>query len=165
MPDPANATPGGYLIAVDVDAASLAASPSLERERTVAVHDLIAENHFAPARRDGAFRLRLSLHDRKLAFAVSDAEGSPVVRHILSLKPLSRVMRDYFLIRESHLDARHSAAPSRVEAIDMGRRGVHNEGATILMERLAGKIDIDFATARRLFTLICALDWRGDHQA
>lgn len=128
------------------------------------MRDLIAENHFSPAHSGGAFRLRLSLCDRKLVFDVSDAEGTPVVRHILSLKPLSRVVRDYFLIRESHIEALGSAPRNRLEAIDMGRRGLHNEGATILMSRLADKIDIDFDTARRLFTLICALDWGAHHK-
>lgn len=165
MPGTANPVPHGHLIAVVVDGESLAGSPALTDERNVAVRDLIAENRFTPAHRGGAFRLRLSLHDRKLVFDVSDAEGAPVVRHILSLKPLSRVVRDYFLIRESHMEALGSASRSRIEAIDMGRRGVHNEGATILMSRLADKIDIDFATARRLFTLICALDWGAHRQA
>jgi uncharacterized protein (UPF0262 family) len=155
----------GRLVAVDIDAESLAGSSFLEAERNVAVHDLVAENYFVPAGRNGEFRLRLSIADRKLVLDVSDARGAPVIRHILSLKPLSRVVRDYFLICQSHTEALASPSRSRIEAIDMGRRGIHDEGATALRDRLANKIDVDFATARRLFTLICALNWRGQQQA
>ena len=90
-----------------------------------------------------------------------DAGGGPVARHILSFKPLSRVIRDYFLICETYQSAEGTMSPARFEAIDMGRRGIHNEGATLLRERLQGKVDMDFDTARRLFTLICVLHWKG----
>lgn len=156
----------GRLIAVEIDAPSLAGAASLlESERTVAVRDLIAENRFLPAGRGGTFRLRLAVADRKLVLDVADAKGTPIIRHILSLKPLSRVIRDYALVYQSYNAALGSTARARLEAIDMGRRGIHNEGATILKERLKGKIDIDFETARRLFTLVCAMVWRGEHQA
>jgi uncharacterized protein (UPF0262 family) len=156
----------GSLVAVEIDPGALVGPESfLEAERTVAIRDLVAENRFLPAGRSGAFRLRLSITGRMLVLDVADAEGAPVVRHILSLKPLSRVMRDYFLICESHTAALANTSPARIEAIDMGRRGIHDEGAAVLQGRLAGKIDIDFATARRLFTLVCALNWRGRHEA
>jgi uncharacterized protein (UPF0262 family) len=156
----------GRLIAVEIDAPPFAGPASLpESERAVAVRDLVAENRFLPAGRGGAFRLRLSLADRKLVLDVADAKGTPIIRHILSLKPLSRVIRDYALVYQSYNAAIGSTTRARLEAIDMGRRGIHNEGATILKERLKGKIDMDFETARRLFTLVCALVWRGDHQA
>jgi len=156
----------GRLIAVEIDAPPpIGAASLLESERTVAVRDLIAENRFQPGGRGGSFRLRLSLADRKLVLDVADAKRTPIIRHILSLKPLSRVIRDYAMLCQSYNAALGSTSRARLEAIDMGRRGIHNEGATILKDRLKGKIDIDFETARRLFTLVCALVWRGEHQA
>jgi len=92
---------------------------------------------------------------------VAEAGGGAVARHILSFTPLARVVKDYFLICESYREALRSTSASRIEAIDMGRRGIHNEGAETLIARLDGKIEMDFATARRLFTLVCALRWRG----
>jgi uncharacterized protein (UPF0262 family) len=154
---------GGRLIAVEIDEASLSTSESfVEYERAAAIRDLIAENSFLPTGRSGgAFRLGLSIRDGKLVLDIADAETAPVVRHILSLTPLRRVIKDYFLICDSYYSAVKSAGPGQIEAIDMGRRGVHNEGAAILQERLEAKIAIDFETARRLFTLVCALAWRG----
>lgn len=161
--DPACEAPAGWLISVELDADSLATSRDfIEYERATAIRDLIDENAFLPAvGGGGAFRLGLSIRDGKLAFDVSDAGGRPVVCHILSLSPLRRVIKDYFLICDSYYAALQNAGPSQIEAVDMGRRGVHNEGATILRERLSGKIAIDFETARRLFTLVCALAWKG----
>lgn len=155
--------PAGWLISVELDDDSLATSRAyIESERAAAIRDLIADNAFLPAvASGGAFRLRLSIQDGKLALDVADADGEPVVCHILSLSPLRRVIKDYFLICDSYYAALQSPNPSQIEAIDMGRRGVHNEGATILRERLAGKIAIDVETARRLFTLVCALAWKG----
>ena len=99
--------------------------------------------------------------DAKLVFAISRENGDAVVTHILSLTPFRRIVKDYFLICESYYDAIKSSTPSHIEAIDMGRRGLHNEGSQTLMDRLAGKIEMDFDTARRLFTLVCVLHWRG----
>jgi len=157
------AKPAGWLVAVDLDSGSLPPAASfVEHERATAIRDLIAENAFLPAgRTSGEFHLGLSISDGKLVFAVAEADGEPVVRHILSLSPLTRVIKDYFLICDSYYAAVRSAGPSQIEAIDMGRRGVHNEGATILRERLSGKIAVDFDTARRLFTLVSALAWKG----
>ena len=153
------------LIDVEVDEATIVpAGPEMMAERGVAIRDLVDENSFSlPGREGGPYRLRLSLDGRKLVFAVSEADGAfggsgrEVAVHILSLTPFARIIRDYDLIRESYYAAVRDAQTDRIEAIDMGRRGVHNEGSQLLMDRLAGKIDVDFDTARRLFTLVCAL--------
>jgi uncharacterized protein (UPF0262 family) len=160
---PAKGGSGGRLVAVDLDEGSLATARSfIGYERATAIRDLIAENAFLPTgRAGGAFHLKLSIHDGKLMLDIAEAGGDPVVRHILSLTPLRRVIKDYFMICDSYYNAVGSAGPGQIEAIDMGRRGVHNEGATILRERLEAKIAIDFETARRLFTLVCALAWKG----
>ncbi len=151
------------LVDVELDASIARSTPDVEHERAVAIFDLIEENSFRPANDDGEgpYRLRLSLVDAKLVFGVSREDGSPVVTHILSLTPFRRVVKDYFLICESYYEAIRSSTPSQIEAIDMGRRGLHNEGSQTLMDRLAGKIEVDFNTARRLFTLVCVLHWRG----
>jgi uncharacterized protein (UPF0262 family) len=155
--------PTGRLIAVDLDEASLGPSRAyVEYERATAIYDLLAENAFRPSvRPSGEFRLRLSVVEHKLVFDVTDADHAPIVRHILSLTPLLRVIKDYFLVCDSYYAALPTANPAQIEAIDMGRRGIHNEGSEILKERLAGKIELDFETARRLFTLVSALGWRG----
>ncbi len=159
---PQNKT-AGWLVAVDLDTESISTSKGfIAYERETAIRDLIAENAFLPAGRSGGtFRLGLSIRDGKLVLDVTEADGTPVACHILSLSPLKRVMKDYFLICDSYYAAVRNAGPSQIEAIDMGRRGVHNEGSTILQERLASKIAVDFDTARRLFTLVCALAWKG----
>ena len=137
-------------------------TPDVEHERAVAIFDLIEDNSFQPVGDDGGpYRLRLSLVDAKLVFSVTREDNEPVVTHILSLTPFRRVVKDYFMICESYYDAIRSSTPSQIEAIDMGRRGLHNEGSQTLMDRLAGKIEMDFDTARRLFTLVCVLHWRG----
>ncbi|ODN69571.1 UPF0262 family protein [Methylobrevis pamukkalensis] len=156
-------TARGKLVGVTLDEASIATSTAdIEHERRVAIYDLIEDNVFEPIGRDpGPVRLRLSIIDRKLVFDITDPDGEPVVTHILSLTPFRRVVKDYFLICDSYYQAIRSASPSRIEAIDMGRRGLHNEGSRLLMERLDGKITIDLDTARRLFTLLCVLHWKG----
>ena len=152
----------GHLVAVEIDPESLSATEGVvEAERRSAIRDLLADNRFAPGGRPGLYSLRLSLADRRLVFDVADADGTPLARHILSVTPLRRLVRDYFIICESYYEAVRNGAPARIEAIDMGRRGMHNEGAEVLAARLAGKIELDFDTARRLFTLVCALRWRG----
>ena len=153
----------GRLIAVELDEISIARSRAyIEHERATAIHDLISENSFRPVGRpEGTFRLRLSIIDSKLVLDVASPDRTPIIRHILSLTQLSRVVKDYFLICDSYYAAIRTATPSQIEAIDMGRRGIHNEGSTLLRERLNGKIDMDFETARRLFTLVCALHWKG----
>jgi uncharacterized protein (UPF0262 family) len=138
------------------------ATPDVEHERAVAIFDLIEENTFEPiGHAGGPYRLHLSLLDSKLVFAVRTEAGDTVATHILSLTPFRRIVKDYFLICESYYQAIRSATPSQIEAIDMGRRGIHNEGSQTLMDRLSGKVKFDFDTARRLFTLVCVLYWRG----
>ena len=138
------------------------ATPDVEHERAVAIFDLLEENSFAPVgHREGPYKLNLSLVDSKLVFSILTGKDEPVATHILSLTPFRRIVKDYFMICESYYAAIRSSTPSQIEAIDMGRRGVHNEGSQTLKDRLEGKIDIDFDTARRLFTLVCVLHWRG----
>lgn len=137
-------------------------TPDVEHERAVAIFDLIEENRFEPAGHEGGpYRLNLSLVDSKLVLGVSTESGAAVATHILSLTPFRRIIKDYFLICESYYEAIRTASPSQIEAIDMGRRGIHNEGSQTLMDRLQGKVTVDFDTARRLFTLVCVLYWRG----
>lgn len=160
----APADPQNRLIAVTLDEASIErGSPDVEHERAVAIYDLLEENTFAPANveRPGPYRLDLSIQENRLIFAIADEGGQPVIAHLLSLSPLRKVIKDYFLICDSYFNAIRSAAPAQIEAIDMGRRGVHDDGSRILAERLEGKIKLDHGTARRLFTLICALHFRG----
>jgi len=156
------AAPRARLVDVALDESIGRSTPDVEHERAVAIFDLIEENSFRPVGDDGGpYRLKLSLVDAKLIFSVSREDGTPVVTHILSLTPFRRIVKDYYLICESYYEAIRSATPSHIEAIDMGRRGLHNEGSQTLRDRLSGKIEIDFDTARRLFTLVCVLHWRG----
>lgn len=147
------------LISVDIDEETLAASgPDAEHERRVAIFDLIEENSFAVDGHDGGpYRLALSLAERKLVFDISSEDGARIHTFILSMRPFRTVIRDYFMICESYYDAIRTQTPHQIEAIDMARRGIHNEGSELVAERLEGKVGIDFDTARRLFTLICAL--------
>lgn len=151
------------LIDVELDESIGRSTPDVEHERAVAIFDLIEENSFQPAGDEGGgpYRLKLSLVDARLVFSVTRENREDVVTHILSLTPFRRIVKDYFLICESYYDAIRTSSPSQIEAIDMGRRGLHNEGSQTLMDRLSGKIDVDFDTARRLFTLVCVLHWRG----
>ena len=132
-------------------------SPEIEQERKVAIYDLLAENHFEPIGSPGGpYHLSLGVAENRLVFDVRLSDGTAHGRVLLSLTPFRRVLKDYFAVCESYYAALHDA-PARLEAIDMGRRGLHDDGANLLRERLEGKIAIDFLTARRLFTLICAL--------
>ncbi len=150
------------LFDVELDETIGRSTPDVEHERAVAIFDLIEENHFRPVGDDGGpYRLRLSLAEKRLVLAISREDGRPVVTHILSLTPFRRIVKDYFMICESYYEAIRSSTPSHIEAIDMGRRGLHNEGSQTLQDRLKGKIEMDFDTARRLFTLVCVLHWRG----
>lgn len=152
----------GRLIAVTLDGASIGrAPPDVEHERAVAIYDLVETNCFSVADVSGPYRLLLSRADARLVFNIQSENGEPLVAHVLSLTPFRKVVKDYFLVCESYHQAIRSGSPARIEAIDMGRRGLHNEGSELLRERLKGKIEIDFDTARRLFTLVCVLHWRG----
>jgi uncharacterized protein (UPF0262 family) len=151
------------LVAITLDENSIGRSnPDVEHERAVAIFDLIEENSFEPVGHPGGpYKLNLSLVDSKLVLTIRTEAGEDVATHILSLTPFRRIVKDYFMICESYYEAIRTATPSRIEAIDMGRRGVHNDGSHTLQERLKGKIKVDFDTARRLFTLVCVLYWRG----
>jgi len=151
------------LVAVTLDEASIGRSgPDIEHERAVAIYDLLEENVFAPNDDDkGPYALHLSISDNRLVFDIRTAEGDVVMAHLLSLSPFRRIVKDYFMICDSYYDAIRTATPDRIEAIDMGRRGLHDEGSRILQERLRRKVRVDFDTARRLFTLICVLHWKG----
>lgn len=155
--------PKARLVDVELDDSIGRSTPDVEHERAVAIFDLIEENCFHPVGDDksGPYRLKLSLMDSKLIFSIGREDGGDVVTHILSLTPFRKIVKDYFLICESYYEAIRSATPSQIEAIDMGRRGLHNEGSQTLQERLKGKIEMDMDTARRLFTLVCVLHWRG----
>ena len=134
----------------------------MEHEREVAIFDLLERNSFALENHDGGpYTLHLSLADSRLVFTVGDATRAPIANMMLSLSPFRRLVKDYFLMCETYFQAIKTAPPSRIEAIDLSRRGLHDEGSRLLMERLKGKVLIDIATARRLFTLICALHWKG----
>ncbi len=136
----------------------------IEQERRVAIFDLLESNVFGVMGREGAlsgpFHLDLSIQDKRLVFDISAADGGRAA-FVLSLSPFRQIVRDYFQICESYFDAVKRLPPSQIEAIDMGRRGIHNEGSHLLLERLEGKIVTDLSTARRLFTLICVLHFGG----
>lgn len=137
-------------------------TPDVEHERAVAIFDLVEENSFEPVgHQGGPYKLKLSLVDSKLVLTITTEADADVATHILSLTPFRRIIKDYFMVCESYYEAIRSSTPSRIEAIDMGRRGIHNEGSQTLLDRLDGKIAVDFDTARRLFTLVCVLYWRG----
>jgi uncharacterized protein (UPF0262 family) len=148
------------LSSVELDEESLAAaSRDQEQERQIAIFDLLEANYFAPEGAPGGpYALRMSLVENRLALDVSGPDYRRT--HILSLTPLRSLIRDYFMICESYYQAIRNATPQQIEVLDMGRRGLHNEASQLLMSRLRGKIDTDLDTARRLFTLICALHRR-----
>lgn len=136
-------------------------SPDIEHERKVAIFDLIEESSFAPVGDDsGPYNLYLSIEERRLLFDIRSADDTPITIAGLSLTPFRRVVKDYFEVCESYFAAIKAASPSRIEALDMGRRSLHNEGSELLQARLEGKIEADFNTARRLFTLVCVLHLR-----
>lgn len=150
------------LASVEIDAASLPApSPEIEHERRVAVFDLVEKSAFRPegAEGDGPWTLKLALQDGRLAFEIRGEDFQRI--HGLSMSPLTRVMRDYAMICDSYYEALRGADAGKIESVDMGRRGLHNEGAEAVKERLSGKAEIDHETARRLFTLVCALFRKG----
>jgi len=134
----------------------------IEQEREIAIYDLIEANSFTPnGSPGGPYNLVLSVEDNKLVFDIRLEDDSEHGKVMLSLTPFRKVIKDYFLICESYYKAIRNAPPSQIEALDMGRRGLHNEGSEILRERLNGKIALDNDTARRLFTLICVLHLKG----
>ncbi len=137
-------------------------SPQVEHERQVAIYDLLENNFFSPvAAQPGPFHLHLSIRDGRLIFDVRDELAADLLRFGLAAKSFRRIIRDYFLVCETYFQAIKTKTPSQIEAIDMGRRGLHNEGAEVLRERLAKHVEIDHQTARRLFTLVCVLHVKG----
>jgi len=155
--------PPGRLGSVELDSSlGRGPSPEAEHERATAIYDLIEDNRFALANGvPGPYHLILSTQEGRLVLDVRNAAQQPIMAFGLSLTPFRRIVRDYFAICDSYYEAIRSASPQQIETIDMARRGLHNEGSEILMERLAGKVDTDLDTARRLFTLVCALVWKG----
>lgn len=155
-----------WLSHIEIDETGLAPpTPEIAQERRVAIYDLLEENQFdlppRAGRPEGPFRLRLSIHAGRLVFDLQSAAGEKAGEFHLSLGPFRQVVKDYFQICESYFEAVKRLPPSQIEAIDMARRGIHNEGARVLQERLEGKALLDLPTARRLFTLICVLHWGG----
>ena len=155
--------PTGRLIAVTLDELSIGrANPDVEHERAIAIYDLIEENSFRPSGHDGGpFELNLKIDGNRLVFDIRLVDGRPVIAHLLSLAPFRRIVKDYFTVCDSYYAAIRGATPDRIEALDMARRALHDEGSQILMERLKRKVELDFDTARRLFTLITVLHWKG----
>ena len=137
-------------------------NPNVEHEREVAIFDLLEGNAFALVGRDeGPYQLEISIRDDRLVFDIGNEQTETIITHFLSLTPFKKIIKDYFIVCDSYYEAIRSAPPSRIQAIDMGRKALHDEGSRILTERFDGKIDVDADTARRLFTLICALHWKG----
>ena len=164
MAEQAGAAAGSVAtVEVTLDQASIGRNNAeVEHEREVAIFDLLEKNSFALEGHDGGpYTLNLSLADNRLVFTVGDSDRAPIQHVMLSLSPFRRLVKDYFLICESYYQAIKTQPASKIEAIDMGRRGLHDEGSQLLLERLKGKIAVDLATARRLFTLLCALHWKG----
>jgi len=152
------------LVGVTLDASSIGGNNvDVDHEREIAIFDLLEANSFTleESEKAGPYTLHLSLVDNRLVFTVGDKDREPITNVALSLSPFRRIVKDYFTMCESYYQAIKTQPPSRIEAIDVGRRGLHDEGSRLLMERLKGKIAVDIATARRLFTLLCALHWKG----
>ena len=150
---------------IEIDDRGLATpTPEIEQERKVAIFDLLEDNSFALPVTDravpaGPYRVALAIREGRLVFGITTEAVEKVGEFHLSLGPFRQVVKDYFQICESYFEAVKRLPPSQIEAIDMARRGIHNEGARVLQERLGGKADVDIDTARRLFTLICVLHW------
>ncbi|WP_341705238.1 UPF0262 family protein [Ferrovibrio sp.] len=153
-----------HLVGVELDERSVVRrNADIEHEQRVAIFDLLEQNVFSPVgahEGQGPFHLVLAIEENRLVFDIRDDGASPLGKIILALSPFRRIIKDYFEICDSYYQAIKRSSPSQIETIDMARRGVHNEGSELLRERLKGKIDTDFDTARRLFTLICVLHIR-----
>ncbi|HXX05027.1 MAG TPA: UPF0262 family protein [Xanthobacteraceae bacterium] len=153
----------GRLVAVTLDESSIGrSSRDVEHERAVAIYDLIEDNSFRPAgHKGGPYALNLGIDGNRLVFDIRLADGTPVIAHLLSLAPFRRIVKDYFTVCDSYYAAIRGATPDRIEALDMARRSLHDDGSRLLMERLKRKVALDFDTARRLFTLVTVLHWKG----
>jgi uncharacterized protein (UPF0262 family) len=153
---------------IELDDRNLPApTPEIEQERRVAIFDLMEENSFSLPKRDdrvapdGPYKVGLSIREKRLVFDIRTEAGDEAAQFLLSLGPFRQVVKDYFAICKSYFDAVKNLPPSQIETIDMARRGIHDEGARILVERLEGKAIVDHDTARRLFTLVCVLHFGG----
>jgi uncharacterized protein (UPF0262 family) len=151
------------LVGIVLDEASVVRrSREIEQEREIAIYDLLESNSFTPVGSNGGpYNLILAIEENRLVFDIRLSDDVPHGKVMLSLAPFRRVVKDYFLVCESYYKAIRNAPPSQIEALDMGRRSLHDEGSKILQQRLTGKIELDFDTARRLFTLICVLHLKG----
>ena len=160
---PAKAKDKNRLVKVTLDEDSIGRSSSdIEHERATAIYDLIEENSFTPVDHDeGPYALRIGIKENRLVLDIRRENDKPVIAHLLSLTPFKRIVKDYFMICDSYYAAIRTATPDKIEAIDMGRRGLHDEGSRILQDAIKRKVTVDFDTARRLFTLICVLHWKG----
>jgi len=151
------------VVAVDLDQGSIRRwSHDIEHERAVAIYDLLEENYFSPVGEPpGPYAVTLAVEENRLSLDIRTADGgTPIARVVLPLAGFRRVVRDYFTVCENYFAAIRNAPPARIEALDQGRRALHDEGSELLKERLAPKIEVDFSTARRLFTLMCVLHLR-----
>jgi uncharacterized protein (UPF0262 family) len=154
--------PSSRIASLELDQKSIVRwTPEVEHERNVAIFDLLEENSFRLTDFPGPYRVVLSLRESNLIMDVGGMEGPGRAEVVLGTRPFRRVVKDYFLICDSYFKAIKGATPSRIEAIDMARRGLHNEGSDLLREALAGRVEVDHDTARRLFTLVCVLHVRG----
>ncbi|MBV1700153.1 MAG: UPF0262 family protein [Hyphomicrobiales bacterium] len=153
----------GRLVAVTLDENSIGRSgPDIEHERAVAIYDLIEGNSFRPSNHAGGpYVLNIAIDGSRLVFDIRLENGKPVIAHLLSLAPFRRIVKDYFTVCDSYYAAIRGATPDRIEALDMARRSLHDDGSRVLMERLKRKVELDFDTARRLFTLVTVLHWKG----
>lgn len=156
-----------HLTSIVIDEASLASrGAEVEHERKVAMHDLLQDNAFNPVgvEHGGPYALTLLELNGRLVFEIRSEDGEGLAAHHLSMSPFRRLIKDYFLLCETYYDSIRAATPEKLETVDMARRAVHNEGTELLMKRLEGKIETDFDTARRLFTLICSISLRAAHR-
>jgi uncharacterized protein (UPF0262 family) len=152
----------GDIIKIRLDEKSIVRrNADIEHERKVAIFDLLEDNSFRLLSVPGPYDLVLRLEETRLIVEVRDGEANPLEEIRVQVSPFRRLIKDYFMVCESYFSAIKTASPSQIEAIDMGRRGLHNEGSELLRERLAQQVEMDLATARRLFTLICVLHIRG----
>ena len=151
------------IIRIELDERSVVRrNPDVEHERAVAIFDLLEENSFTPiGEYSGPYHLHLGIEENRLVFDIRAEDGAALGKVLMPLTPFRTVIKDYFTVCETYYDAIKRASPSQIEALDMGRRALHNEGSQILRERLDGKIELDLNTSRRLFTLICVLHIRG----
>jgi len=163
QPEQPEQDPATRIIDIQLDEKSIAiAAAEVEHERKVAIFDLLENNLFVlEDGTPGPYRVRLAITEKRLCFEIAGENGAPITSFLFSLSPFSKLIKDYFLVCGSYYDAIKTAPPSRIEALDMGRRALHDEGSHLLIQRLRGKIRTDFETGRRLFTLVCALHWRG----